>query len=235
MHEHVTFLRPAAPSSAGHGISSAFPPEVLEQVRSRVRLLCVLMFVAFAFDLVIYLGTWLAILAGYPAPDSFFETGAFQVFNAVAVAASAGLWWVARSRHVSASRLHTLGLAYEVTICFIIATITFWQLHVLNQKLPNLTWVLRVILFPLVMPGRRAACSRRPSPPERWLGRSSSAGVTGKVAGSEAYFQVTVQSAFAVGFAYSGAQLAWTWTRGDCRAGTGELPSRGAHRPGGDG
>ena len=115
-------------------VATAFPPEVLEQVRSRVRLLCVLMFVAFAFDLVIYLGTWLAILAGYPAPGSFFETGAFQVFNAVAVAASAGLWWVARSRHVSASRLHTLGLAYEVTICFIIATITFWQYYVLNRN-----------------------------------------------------------------------------------------------------
>ena len=212
MHEHVTFLRPAPPSSAGHGISSAFPPEVLEQVRSRVRLLCVLMFVAFAFDLVIYLGTCLAILAGYPAPDSFFETGTFQVFNAVAVAASAGLWWVARSRHVSASRLHTLGLAYEVTICFIIATITFWQYYVLNQKLPNLTWVPGVvILFPLVMPG----------PPGRMLAAAIAAGamapvalllleVTGKVAAApEAYFQVTVQSAFAVGFAYSGAQLVY--------------------------
>ena len=110
MHEQMTVLRPAAHSPDGHGISSAFPPEVLEQVRGRVRLLSVLLLVAFAFDLVVYAGNWLAILVGYPAPSGFFETGAFQVVNVVAVAASAGLWWVARSRRVSATRLHTLGL-----------------------------------------------------------------------------------------------------------------------------
>jgi hypothetical protein len=63
-------------------------------------------------------------------------------------------WWVARSRRVSATRLHTLGLTYEIIICFIIATITFWQYYVLNQMLPNLTWIpVVIILFPLVMPG----------------------------------------------------------------------------------
>ena len=127
MHEHVTFLRPQAHSTDARGITSVFPPEVLEQIRGRVRLLALLLLVAFAFDLVIYAGNWAAVLAGYPLPSSFFETWAFQLVNVTAVAASAGLWWVARRRHVSPSRLHTLGLAYEIAICFIIAMLTFWQ------------------------------------------------------------------------------------------------------------
>jgi serine/threonine-protein kinase len=212
MHEHVTLLRPVAHSPDGQGLSSAFPPEVLEQVRRRVRLLSVLILVAFAFDLVIFSANWLAILVGYPAPSGFFETVAFQVVNVVAVAASAGLWWVARSRRVSATRLHTLGLAYEIIICFIIATVTFWQYYVLNSMLPNLTWVpVVIVLFPLVMPG----------PPGRMLAAAVAAGATapvallllevaGKVmAAPDAYFQVTVHSAFAVGFAYTGAQLVY--------------------------
>src|SRR5206468_7826568 len=104
----------------------------------------------------------------YPPPDNFFETGAFQVINLAAVVASAGLWWVARSRQVSASRLHTLGLAYEIAICFIIAMITFWQYYIIHQMLPNLTWVPAVvILFPLIMPG----------PPRRMLAAAVAAGV----------------------------------------------------------
>jgi len=78
MHEQMTVLRPAAHSLGGHGIS-AFPPEVLEQVRGRVRLLSGLLLLAFAFDLVVYAGNWLAILIGYPAPRGFLGTGAFQV------------------------------------------------------------------------------------------------------------------------------------------------------------
>jgi serine/threonine-protein kinase len=130
----------------------------------------------------------------------------------VAVAASAGLWWVARSHRVSATRLHTLGLAYEVAICFVIAAITFWQYYAVNLMLPNLTWVpVVIILFPLIMPG----------PPRRMLAAAIGAGatapvalllleVTGKVAAApDAYFQVTIHSAFAIGFAYSGAKLVY--------------------------
>jgi serine/threonine-protein kinase len=212
MHEHATLLRPAAHSPAGEGISSAFPPEVLEQVRARVRLLSVLILVAFAFDLVVYAGNWIAILLGQQPEDGFLETGAFQVANTVAVVASAGLWWVARSPRVSATQLHTLGLLYEITICFTIATITFWQYYVVNLMLPNLTWVpVVIVLFPLVMPG----------PPRRMLAAAIAAGATapvallllevaGKVvAPADAYVQVTVHSAFAVGFAYTGAQLVY--------------------------
>ena len=209
-HEHVTFLRPEAGAPDAHGISSVFPPELLDQIRGRVRLLALLILAAFAFDLVIYGGHWIAILAGYTVQPSFFETGGFQVVNLVAVAASAGLWWVARNRHVSASRLHSLGLAYEIVICFVIAMLTFWQYFVVNGTLPNLTWVpVVVVLFPLVMPG----------PPGRMLGAAIAAGLMsplalfvlalmGKVvADPDAYIQTTVHSAFAVVFAYTGARI----------------------------
>jgi hypothetical protein len=62
MHEQMTVLRPAAHSPEGHGIS-AFPPEVLEQVRGRVRLLSGLLLLAFAFDLVVYAGNWMVSVA----------------------------------------------------------------------------------------------------------------------------------------------------------------------------
>jgi eukaryotic-like serine/threonine-protein kinase len=207
-----TLLRPEVQPPESHGISSVFPPEVLEHVRGRVRLLALLILAAFAFDLVIYAGHWSALLLGYPLERSFFETGAFQLINLAAVVASAGLWWVARSRHVSASRLHTIGLVYEITICFIIAIITFWQYYIVHRMLPNLTWVPAVvILFPLVMPG----------PPRRILAAAIAAGatsplalyllnLTGRVtADPDAYVQTAVHSAIAVGFAFTGARIVY--------------------------
>jgi len=189
-----------------------FPAEVLEQVRGRVRLLALLILAAFAFDLVVYAGHWSALFLGYQLERSFFETSGFQLINLAAVVASGGLWWVARSRHVSASRLHTIGLAYEVAICFIIATTTFWQYYIVHRMLPNLTWVPAVvILFPLVMPG----------PPRRLLAAAIAAGatsplalyllnLTGRVtADPDAYFQTAVHSAIAVGFAYTGARIVY--------------------------
>jgi eukaryotic-like serine/threonine-protein kinase len=212
MHAQETLLRPEALSPVAHGISSAFPSDVLEQVRGRVALLALLILIAFAFDLAVYVGNWTAILFGYQVPDSFFHTGAFQMINLAAVVASAGLWLVARSRGVSASHLHTLGLAYEITICFIIAMTTFWQYYIVHQMLPNLTWVPAVVvLFPLIMPG----------PPRRMLVAAVAAGamsplalslldLTGRVtADADAYVQAIVHSTIAVGFAYTGARMVY--------------------------
>jgi serine/threonine-protein kinase len=205
-----TLVRPATESPRARGLSSALPPDLLHQIRGRVRLLAVLLFIAFSFDLVVYAGNWLAIFAGYPAPAGFLETGAFQFVNLAAAVASAALWWVSRSPRISATRLHTLGLIYEVAICFLIATLTFWQYFVTNGILPNLTWVpVVIILFPLIMPG----------PPGRMLGAAVAAGAMAPIAmwrldaagrvvtTPDSYVQVTVHSAFAVGFAYSGAKL----------------------------
>jgi len=46
MHEHVTLLPPEAHSDE-RGLSSSLPADLLEQVRGRVRLLALLLLVAF--------------------------------------------------------------------------------------------------------------------------------------------------------------------------------------------
>jgi hypothetical protein len=49
------------------GLSSSLPPDLMEQVRGRVRLLALLLLLAFSFDPLIYFGMWaIATIAGYP-------------------------------------------------------------------------------------------------------------------------------------------------------------------------
>jgi hypothetical protein len=62
---------------------------------------------------------------------------------------------------VSATRLHWIGLGYEVVICFVIAVGTMREYVGQFGMLPFLTWLPAVVIFiPLVLPG----------PPARMLG-----------------------------------------------------------------
>ena len=104
MHEHVTFLRPDPRSSDSRRISSALPADLLEGVRERVRLLAVFLLIGFSVDPIFYFGTMaLALGAGYPIAAESYAVLGFQLAEAGACAASAGLWWVARNRKISAS------------------------------------------------------------------------------------------------------------------------------------
>ena len=48
----------------------------------------------------------------------------------------------------------TLGLVYEVVICFVIAFGTIWEYYEVRRNLPLMTWVYAVvILFPVILPG----------------------------------------------------------------------------------
>jgi hypothetical protein len=47
-------------------------------------------------------------------------------------------WWVARNHAVSADRLHTLGLLYQVA-CFTLALTSFWQSYLQKGIFPSLT------------------------------------------------------------------------------------------------
>ena len=126
MHEHVTLLRPDARSPDTRP-SSSLPQDLLEQVRARVRLLAGLLLFAFAFDPLLYLAGWgVNVLRGYPIPATAFRATGFAIVDLGAAAASGALWWVARSSRVPASRLHTIGLAYEIAICFTIALTNYW-------------------------------------------------------------------------------------------------------------
>jgi len=213
MTKPSNFLRPAAPPSDDRRISSALPSDLLDAVRVRIRLLALLLLVAFAFDPVIFAGALIvSAITGNPLSSEFLATAPFQWISLGAVAASAALWLTSRRRSVSSSKLHTLGLAYEIAICFCIAFAAYWQYHMEHSMLPNLTWVpVVVVLFPLILPG----------PPMRMLGAAIIAGamapfamgvleLTGRVvADSEAYIQSSISSAFAIGFAYWGARVVY--------------------------
>lgn len=212
MAEHVTLIRPEAPSpDPRRGTTTSLPPDLLEQVRGRVRLLALLILCASAVDPLAYGGTWLySVAAGVPLPDGFAGMAGFQWASLGVIAISLGLWSAARSSRVSSSRLIDLGLAYEVLVCLDIALTTNWQQFLDAGTLPNLTWApVLVILFPLVLPG----------PPRKMLVGAILAAATSPLAllaldrlglvqaGSNAYMQAVVAGAVAVGFAYMGARV----------------------------
>jgi len=213
MQDHVTLLPPGAPSSGARGLSSTLPPDLLEQVRGRVRLLTILLLIGFAFDPLLYFLAWgIATLANVPLQTGSFTRTGFLAVNAGAVLASAALWWAAGNEQVSASRLLTLGLVYEVVICFVMALLIIWQFYIDRGTLPNLTWVpMVIVLFPLILP----------VPPRRMVAVAVLAGsmpllalllleLTGNVSADPGeYVDLALASTFAVVFAYMGARVVY--------------------------
>src|SRR6185312_9482412 len=101
MQEHVTLLPPERASPSG-GVSASLPPDLLEQVRTRISVLALIILIAFSFDPLLYGLVWvLAKLLGYPAQ---FGNLGFRVVDLCAVAASAALLLAARNRNVPAHR-----------------------------------------------------------------------------------------------------------------------------------
>ncbi len=223
MHEPVTLLRPDAPSTDPRRESSGLPPDLLEQVRGRLRLLAGFFIFAFGFDLTLFVGVWVyAAVTGTPFPKQAVQASTFQWFNLGAVLASAGLWWAAGRRAVSPSRLHTVGLAYQVALCFVISIITLWQYYIEAGVFPNMTWVPAVvIMFPLIMPG----------PPRRMLAAALLAAAmsplalllldltgTVQVADPAEYFRMSFAPVAAAVFAYFGARIIYGLGREVARA-----------------
>ncbi len=213
MQEHVTLLRPEAPRPEDRGLSASLPPDLLEQVRARVRMLALLVIIGFAIDPLLFFGSMLvARLAGSPVPPEYARQVAFYLADVGVVAVSAALWRVARSASVSSARLLVLGLAYEVVVCFVIALRTYWEHYRVMGAMPNLTWVPAVvILFPLILP----------APPRVMLAASIAAGAMQPLALLllDAWGQVparagdvinaSINSAIAVGFAWLGARVVY--------------------------
>ena len=212
MHERTTLFH-VAEGPTDSSISLALPPDLLEQVRKRVRILALLLLAAFASELVLAVGTAISLLlTDGSLPAGLIERETAHVANVFGVAASLVLWWAAGSRRVSPSRLLTLGLGYEVLVCFNIAIATLWGHYREIGFLPNLTWVpVVVILFPTLLPG----------PPRKMLVGSIAAAstvpialvlldVSGRVvADPNSYQSAVMASAFAVLFAYISARVVY--------------------------
>src|SRR5678815_3693982 len=203
--EMVTLMPAGAPASTGERIS-AFPDDLFEQARGRLRLLAVFFFWAFLFDVVLVAA--LALLKGVMPPVHVLLLPEVSLIGSLY---SAVVWWAAKSPRISATRIHTAGLVYEVVICAIAAGSTFYTYYRDTGLIPNLTWVPAiVIMFPLVMPG----------PPRRMLFAAIAAGatcplslailgLTGKIdtKGGNGYAPAVISCTFAVLFAYMGARV----------------------------
>ena len=213
MQQHVTLLPPEPLSPYGAGISPPLPSDLLQQVRSRVRLLALLLLIGFAFDPAVFLLTWAtAKLVGQQLPPEVIRYLPFLLADLAIAVLSVALWWLARRDSVSSSRLLTVGLVYQVVICFEIAVTMPWQWFIEKGSIPPLTWVpMVIVLFPLIMPG----------PPRRMLATAILAGATsplglllldvGGKAGVDLddYVRAIASGAIAVVFASLGARVVY--------------------------
>jgi hypothetical protein len=209
MDHPVTLVHPEEPTPSAP--SSGLPDDLLEQMRGRVRLLALLMLVAFAIDPILFFGAQaIAKLEGRIIPDEVQRDAAFYWCDVAVVAVSAGLWLLARSSRISASRLRAIGLGYEVVLCFVVAFRTIGEYYRDVGMLPNLTWAPAiVILFPLIMP----------APPRLMLPAALAAGSMpllalvalqslAQVPVDGAYmFNTAMGSAIAIGFAWMGSRV----------------------------
>src|SRR5687767_13086554 len=140
--EMVTLVRRADSSPAEQRVS-AFPSDLFEQARGRLRLLAALFFCGFMFDVVMFVITVIAS----DAPPLTARSTVFQQLFLGAAIMSAIVWWAAKSPRFSASRIHTLGLMYEVAVCAVSAGATYWIAYRDTGVIPNLTWVPAVVIM----------------------------------------------------------------------------------------
>lgn len=204
-HEMVTMMRPGAPASTGQRVS-AFPDDLFEQARGRLRLLAAFFFWAFLFDVMLI--TVMSLFKGALPP---VHAMLLPEVSFLGSGLSALIWWAAKSPRISAERIHSAGLVYEVVICAIAAASTYYTQYHDSGVIPNLTWVPAiVIMFPLIMPG----------PPRRMLIAAIASGLTTPLSlalmemtgeidtrGGTGYAPAVIASTFAVLFAYMGARV----------------------------
>src|SRR5262245_27260052 len=65
------------PSSADSGGLSALPPDLLDQIRGRLRLITLLLFIGFVFDPLLYGGQWLVLRLRHEEITPLFRTLGF--------------------------------------------------------------------------------------------------------------------------------------------------------------
>ena len=207
MDQRVTVVRP----DDARGASSGLPADLLDRVRGRLGFLGLIMAGAFALDPVLFFGSaGVARVSGHALPPGTFRDVAFYVADVAVVVASISIWSLSRNRRVPTERLLTIGLLYEIAICFVIALRTFWEYYRDTGILPNLTWAPAVlILFPLILPAR----------PRQMLTATAVAGTMPLIAlfllgargaiplDADYIVNTAFSSLIAVGFAYLGSRV----------------------------
>lgn len=203
-------------------VSTALPPDLLDEVRGRVRLLALVLCIAFAFDpLVLGIRWLLPMLTGAALDADFGVDLPYALCSGVVALASLWLWRFAGNRERSATRLLNIGLAYEVLVCLVISATDVVPYYRSTGLVPSMTWVPAVVIFfPLVLPG----------PPRRMLLAAILSAATGPltlvfldVSGRitvdpGAYFRWTVHGLFAVLISYAGARVVYGLGREVARA-----------------
>jgi len=128
MREHVSLVGPPIDSPRGIGTTSPLPPDLLRQVRQRVRTIALLMLAAFAVDPLIYfVGLALGTLDVVVLPREFQDKALFAWVSVGAAVASAMLWRAAASPRLSPAQLLNVGFVYQVALCVAIAWMTYLQ------------------------------------------------------------------------------------------------------------
>ena len=129
--------------------------------------------------------------------------------NGAMLLVSGSLWRATKYTRVSSRGLHTIGLVFGVSVCYVVAGSSLWREFIERGYLPTVTWVpALVLLFPLLLPG----------PPRRMLAATIAAGTATPVmlivlqinglvhAGVDAYVSAVVGSTVAVALAHIGAR-----------------------------
>ena len=154
--EPVTLVFPQASGVPTHGSSSSLPADLLDQARGRVRLLALLIGIAFGLDLALFCIVWVVSrLLGTPVTLEMWGVRPVEfAISGGAMLASLAVYLFGGRPAVSVGKLRTVLLAYQTLVCFIVSFTTHWQYYNETGHLPNLTWVPAIIiLFALVMPG----------------------------------------------------------------------------------
>jgi eukaryotic-like serine/threonine-protein kinase len=148
MHEHVTLLRPDAPSPDVRGISSSLPADLLGQSAVRLRILALLyafvFFMAAIFPMLLFPRDRALFLG------SFVQWGPSVIAITVALLVAA----VIGSGRVPLPTVMRLGLAFEVASSYGIAAAEFADHTGLDMgRMQGLSWVaVWIVLFTVVVP-----------------------------------------------------------------------------------
>ena len=212
MEPSATAIQRPADSTGRAGRALTLPPDLLQKVRSRVKLAALLLALGFLVDPAIFLLFWLIARVTGEVPAEVETDLQGLTVNLLAILISLGVWAVARRPRSSQAILLSVGLVFEVVICLVISIDTHQYFAGLGQEPPHLTWVVPIIiLFPLILP----------SPPGRMLLAAIGAAATSPIsllilsaAGTisttaEQFVHASLNPALAVVLAYFAARVVY--------------------------